>query len=72
VALVEQDVPIRYGLIMQQDDFWEAESTSFPHADEPVMGGCVVTDNMPYGARALVCPACCKARDAWREAHPYP
>ncbi len=72
VDLIEQDVPIQYGLVMPEPGFFEAQAALFPHADEPRMGGCVVHADMPRHERDLVCPTCCEARDAWRRAHPHP
>jgi hypothetical protein len=68
--LVRRRVPVAYGLIQEPPGYRDACRASFPHADAPSPGGCALDEGSPRWAWALVCPACCAARDAWRAAHP--
>ncbi|MHC5010049.1 MAG: hypothetical protein ACYTG6_03745 [Planctomycetota bacterium] len=64
-------VPIRYGLRVPGPDGgwdWEAALARFPNTDDPVDGGCCVTEFTHV--RLFICPRCLEARDAWLRAHP--
>ena len=61
-------VPIEYGLRMPEpnyEQFAEARKARFPHAAEPVDGGCCVSDDMPLEAWIWACPECERERKRW-------
>ncbi len=64
-------VPIEYGLPAPDPNweaFAEARERLFPHAPEPVSGGCCVSDDMPFEARIFACSECERARNRWLQA----
>jgi hypothetical protein len=73
IQMTKTNVPIVYGLIRlnQYGQARQAISTnSFPHADDCVLGGCIV--GTPTQAVVYVCSDCQKALQKWeneREAH---
>jgi hypothetical protein len=73
VQMVRAKVPILYGLIRLNDygkALRAARETSFPHAQDCVLGGCVI--GSPDRAVIYHCPECRKAKRAWEVNHPPP
>ena len=71
--MTKTSVPIAYGLIRL--NAWgkalhTASSNSFPHAEDSVLGGCIV--DTPTQAVIYVCPQCQTARQKWESEHPAP
>lgn len=73
IHMAKRSVPIAYGLI-RLNEYGRARQTvltnSFPHADEFVLGGCIV--GAPTQAVIYVCSDCQKALKKWeatRESH---
>ena len=68
VRMQKAKVPIEYGLLAPEPNYrelWKARETLFPHAAEPVSGGCCVSDDMPLDAWIWACPECERARKQW-------
>lgn len=64
--MLKTNVPIEYGLI-RLNDFGRARqaasTSSFPHAQESVLGGCIV--GTATQAIIYICPDCQKALQKW-------
>src|SRR4051812_37215675 len=69
VPMIKTNVPIVYGLLRFDDwgNALMAARTNFPHADNWVGGGCIVS--MPKEATIYLCPECLAARQKWETAH---
>jgi hypothetical protein len=68
--MTKTNVPIVYGLVRL--NAWgkalEAATTNnFPHAEEAVLGGCIV--DTPIQAIIYICPNCQAARQRWQAEH---
>ena len=71
--MTKTNVPIVYGLFCLSEwgkDLQAAGTNGFPHADEEVLGGCIL--NAPTRATIYVCSRCQRARRQWELAHPHP
>ncbi len=69
-VLVEEDVPIIYGLPRFPWGYEEALTEEFPHSGTRVLGGCCVRDEEPKVTRYWLCRSCRKAEKKWRRRHP--
>jgi hypothetical protein len=68
VGMAKMSVPISYGLPAYSKRTlarFKASTNSFPHADDWVGGGCVVTRHSPKEAIVFVCPDCQRAAQEW-------
>jgi hypothetical protein len=65
--LVDDTVPILYGLIIEEADLYEARRKMFPMAKEIVLGGCDIDDDNPVTQHAFYCPACRVAQQRWEQ-----
>lgn len=70
VALLEEQVPVRYGLFRFPADYLRAQEEQFPNAYSFVLGGCRVSPANPTTRKVSYCPECRAAEKAWHEAHP--
>src|SRR5437879_721996 len=71
--MTKKVVQIRYGLFRLNS--WglalqAASTNAFPHAEEEVLGGCIVES--PTQATIYVCSQCQLARQRWESEHPKP
>src|SRR5262245_52503299 len=68
IEMTKRVVPLEYGLMPQSFlPYAEARAKLFPHADEPMQAGCVVTE--VTHSRIYVCSRCTAAREAWLREH---
>jgi hypothetical protein len=68
--MAKTNVPISYGLIRLNEyglARQAASTNNFPHADQCVLGGCIV--GTPTQAVIYVCPECQKAQKEWEARH---
>jgi hypothetical protein len=70
VSLLQEEVPVRYGLIRFSADFIQAKRAHFPNAYSFVLGGCLVSLTNPKTRKVGYCPRCREAEKEWHEAHP--
>ena len=73
--MTKAHVPIRYGLI--RFNTWglalrAASTNNFPHAEDEILGGCIVAPNSPTRAVIYVCAKCVQAQEQWISEHPRP
>jgi len=66
--LLEDTVPIVYGLLAFPPGYIGASMAEFPWSNEWVGGGCIVGDE--EAMQVLYCPACRAAEARWRKEHP--
>ena len=65
--LVDDTVPILYGLIIEEADLYEARRQTFPMAKEIVLGGCDIDDDNPVTQHVFYCPACRAEQQRWEQ-----
>jgi hypothetical protein len=70
VGLLEEEMPVRYGLIRFPADYLAAKRQHFPNARAFVWSGCLVSPTNPKTRVVKYCPRCREAERAWRGAHP--
>ncbi len=70
VELLEEEVPVHYGLIRFSADYIAAKKGLFPNANSFVLGGCIVSPTHPKTRKAKYCPHCRAAESTWHETHP--
>ena len=73
--MTKTNVPIQYGMIGYSQwalAFKAASTNSFPHAEDQVMGGCMVGSDSPRQAVIYVCAQCLRAQEQWISEHPIP
>jgi hypothetical protein len=73
--MTKTNVPIRYGLMGYSQwalAFQAASTNNFPHADDEVLGGCLVGSDSPTQAVIYVCAQCLRAQEQWISEHPSP
>ena len=63
------DVPIAYGLIIDEKSFANAKVKFFPNARTSYRGGCTISGNDPQEQRLLYCASCRKAQSEWQQKH---
>ncbi len=68
--LVQEEVPILYGLPRFPCGYEEALMEEFPHAGTLVLGGCCVDGRQPTATRYWLCRSCREAEKAWHRKHP--
>ena len=68
--LLQEEVPVRYGLIRFSSDYLHAKNKSFPNAYSFVLGGCLIYPTNPKTRMVSYCPKCRQAERAWQESHP--
>jgi hypothetical protein len=67
VPLVEEEVPVRYGLICLPPAYQEAKRRRFPNAFSFVLGGCLVSRTNPRMLKVRCCSLCREAERAWQK-----
>jgi hypothetical protein len=70
VPLVEEEVPVRYGLIRLPPAYQEAKRRRFPNAYSFALGGCLVSPTNLRTWRARYCSQCREAERAWQKDQP--
>lgn len=70
VPLVQETVPITYGLPGPADTEPEAKLTKFPFASRIALGGCVISPDAPKTSTVWLCPSCLESRQTWMTQHP--
>jgi hypothetical protein len=58
VELVDEVLPIRYGLIALEHQYYEYHDKYFPNYEPFIMAGCFIIENAPKERTAKICPKC--------------
>ena len=61
-------IPVSYGILGWDIEYFDARTTQFPYAQTVLEGGCVQGEETH--ARVKYCPRCRDARARWRWQHP--
>lgn len=65
--LVDDTVPILYGLIIEEAEIYDARSQIFPKANEIAFGGCDIDDDNPVTQHVFYCPVCRAEQQRWEQ-----
>ncbi len=57
-VLIDETLPIKYGLLKISLKYYEYHDKYFPNYEPFIMGGCMASDDMPQEKSVKICPAC--------------
>jgi hypothetical protein len=58
MELIDEVLPVRYGLIVLDNKYYEYHDKYFPNYEPFIMGGCVIRNNAPTEKTVIICPKC--------------
>jgi hypothetical protein len=67
--LIDQTLPIAYGLPHFKDNYYELREKFFPNYQPFVLGGCLVMPANPKEETVKICPVCKEAYERLKEQH---